>query len=170
MSYEISFRSRNLTDIVVENARGERLKELWFDESKRNMPVEIEGNGYLLGDIKSVTRIPDPKPVIAEPVRRLSNGSQCKAQYSIHKAIIQHAMSVSFRRTYDNPQAVSWLKLIKDPLWKQTARTRLREQPNAKWCDNTLNECHCDHNIPADPNNFEHIRQVFFNEPKSASL
>lgn len=136
MSYAVKFRSRDLPDIIVNNVRGDKLKELWFDDDKKNTPVDIDGNAYLVGDIKAITRTSvdaEPMGLPPEHVSILPSGKRCAAQYSIQKEINRLAQ-----------EEPDWGTKIRDKKWRQQQYQMLRSQAGVLWCDDKAQECACD--------------------------
>lgn len=133
MSYEVKFRTRDMPGVVVDTKRGEKLKELWFDEDKRNTPIEISGSAYLIGDIKAITRIADPKPITIDwSQEALPSGKICNGEYSIQKEINNIAKDEG-----------DWGTLIRDKKWREKTRQKLLSMSD-KWCDFKTNSCACD--------------------------
>lgn len=135
MSYEIKFRSRDTPSITVSTERGARIKELWFDSENKSAPVDIDGNAYVLGDIKSIISMPDPPSPKPFEQGELIAGKVCTGQQSIQNEI--NLISKS-----DHPN--NWAKLIRDTKWRETTRKKLREAKDVKWCDYRAGECACD--------------------------
>jgi len=134
MSYQINFRSRDIPAINVTTERGEKIKDLWFD-GKKDTPIDIDGDAYLVGDIKAIFQIPNPityAPNFDSPV--LPSGSVCKGQYSIQKDINQIIKD----------EGQGWAKNIQDKTYRDKIRLQLRTLPGVKWCDHYAGECACE--------------------------
>jgi len=132
MSYQVSFKSKDLPSILLDDQKGEKLKALWFNENQRNTPVEIEDDAYLIGDIKSIVKVSTPvdnDPLANQP--RIDK-NKCHAQYSIQKEISNIA------RDYPD-----WAKKIKDKNWREDMRQQLW-QITEEWCDDKKGVCSCD--------------------------
>lgn len=132
MSYEITFKGLLSPSIIVNNDRGEKVKELWF-MGKKDTPIDIDGNGYLIGDIKRITQVADPeiKDPWANSNQQLEAGDVCRGQYSIAKEI----MGIASRQK-------NW-KLLQDKQWRKDQEARLRAT-GRKFCDARTGECACD--------------------------
>jgi len=145
MSYEVKFRTRDQASVTIDNEKGEKLKALWFDENQRNTPVEIAGNAYVIGDIKSITFTADPKIELPDfDQTALLEGKKCKAQYSINREILSMMKGLGGKVSEYNPKGKPWPKLATDPKWWQSMRDKLHAMPGVAWCDNKTGECACD--------------------------
>lgn len=165
MSYQITFKDRS--SITVSNERGEKIKELRFD-GKKDTPIDIDGNLYLVGSISKVEQVADP--VIANP---WANEKQlplttkpCRAQYSIQQTINRLAVKFGGHQSEYNPEGVKWSKLISDSDWRDMMRqVLLKKAPDAKWCDYKAGKCACDPNAPAQ-DQLGMVHDLLFPQPK----
>jgi hypothetical protein len=133
MSYEITFKGVGLNSITVGNDRGDKIKSLILD-GKKDTPIDIDGDVYLIGNIKSVVSAPNPKIDIPEfPSDRLPQGKICHSTRSIQLEINNIART-------DFPK--TWAKKIQDNKWREAIRQQLRES-GVEWCDSKANECIC---------------------------
>lgn len=133
MSYQIAFRGPDVPSIQVDNNRGEKVKALWFD-GKKDTPIDIDGNAYLVGDIKRITKTPDA-PLI-DPFgldRQLAAGPKCRGTFSIQREINNIIKS----------EGKGWAKKIRDMKYREGIRKKLRSQKGVLWCDNRVEECAC---------------------------
>lgn len=147
MSYQISFKGFNTPSITVSDDRGKKVKDLWFGGQK-NTPIDIDGNAYLVGDIKRIEHVADPQPsrlALPEP-------DKCKGQFSIQREI---------NNLIKDQYPKDWAKRIQSTKFREEIRKKLREQPGVLWCDYKANECVCDKEKPADPSAMDNVRKVF---------
>lgn len=158
MSYDIKFKARDMLDITVSTERGEKIKALVFDGQK-DTPIDIDGDMYLIGDIKAVVRVPDPAPPKPPVQAALPSGPKCKGQYSIQLEIIKIANEVSNKVSDDNPDGLKRNKLLLSKSWKEQMRKKLRAMPGVQWCDGKAGECVCDPDKSGP--GLDAVRQVF---------
>ncbi len=128
MSYQIKFKSKEIPDITLDNLKGEKLKELWFNENKRNLPVEIEGNAYLICDIKSIIKIPYYENYNDNQIE----DNKCRGQYSIQNEINHIAK-----------EHKDWAKKIQNKKWREDTRQFLWTL-SQEWCDFKKGVCNCE--------------------------
>lgn len=134
MSYQISFKGRGDDDLVVSTERGEKLKVLVFD-GKKDTPVDIDGDMYLIGSIKSIVQVPDPAPKIYEPTRLIDDRKpRCRGTNSIQLEI-NNIIKADGR---------DWAKRINDKIYREQIRRQLvAQQPDVVWCDYKADTCAC---------------------------
>ena len=110
MSYQIKFKSKEIPDITINNQKGDKLKQLWFNENLRYSPVEIAGSAYLLGDIKSIIKISD----LDDNIYKAIESHHCHGQYSIQNEINHIAKELK-----------DWSSKIRDKKWREETRQYL---------------------------------------------
>jgi hypothetical protein len=146
MSYSIRFRGRDMPDVEVSTERGDKLKEIWFDMNRQDDHIDIDGNAYVVKDIKGFRRTADPIPAKPRDYSQtaLTSGRICRGKYSIQKEILRIAREVGGKTSDQNPEGTRWTLLIQDLDWKEMIRHQLREQSGVLWCDHRAGDCACD--------------------------
>lgn len=129
-NYTITFKDGIKID--VSGDRGEVIKNAWLDGSKAT-PFEIDGNGYLIGDIKRMQQT-FVRDEVADD-RLLERAKQsCRGQRSIQTKISQLII-----KNYGS----EWPKAIQDKKLREDMRRTLRDV-DENWCDHLADTCVCD--------------------------
>ncbi len=133
MSYQITFKDR--TSVIVSTSRGDKVKELWFND-KKDTPIDIDGNAYLIGSISKVESVADSTAhnSWADEDHQLPAIKQCSSEFSI-----QNEINKIIRFEHPN----QWAKLIQDTKYRDKLRIKLR-RTSAVWCDDRVGECACE--------------------------
>lgn len=134
MSYKVIFRDR--TSTVIEQKRGEKLKELLLSP-RPPQNIEINGELYRASEVvavKMAVASEDSIPTVDwQDIPVLPQGNKCQGLYSIQSEINNIAKS-------DYPQ--TWAKLIVDKKWRAEVRQKLLDS-SEMWCDSKTGVCFC---------------------------
>lgn len=131
MSYDIHLKGGDVINVNTE--RGKKIWDMWFNGQDK-AKVDIDGNGYLIGDIKRMEQAPDPKHFdYSPPETQIEAGRICQGKYSIQKEINNIIRS----------EGEGWPKKIQDTKYRNKIREQLRATPGVMWCDYKANGCAC---------------------------
>lgn len=159
MSYQITFRGMNApAAITLPNDRGEKIKAIWMG-AEPSHKIEVDNDIFLASDIKRITWVPDPMPVLPSQQQLPSGKPKCKAQYSIQLEIMRMAKDLSGKDNAQNPGGRTWAKLLQDKKWKEQLRLELRAQPGVLWCDGKAGDCACDPEKPG--KDLSAVKEIF---------
>lgn len=145
---EITFKDGLIIDVELE--RGQKIFDLWMS-GKPGLKFELDGEGYLVSDIRRIKDVHRPviKPI--EDSSRLLEASRCRGRRSIQREITKLIV-----RKYPN----NWKTYIGDAELRNRIREYLRKK-STFWCDG--NSCVCGQDYTPDPSAYSDFLAIFPN-------